>query len=139
MKPLAKTRWVLLLVHLNENSMLYALNLAECNLNPESSWTVTATLFVNHDYDQMLQNVYYSTTDLQNYKIVHFEGKPQGPSLSFVSGSAVAPFVVALGVDVCVFFSVSVVFSSFAPVAPFVGVPSSQKLTLLTAFPNDSP
>jgi len=93
----------------------------------------------------MLQNVYCSTTNLQSYRIVHFEGKPQGPSLSFVSGSAVAPFVFALGVDDWVFFAVSLIFSvfagvsSFAPAAPLAGVPSSQKLTLLTVFPNDSP
>lgn len=81
-------------------------------------------------------------TGLQNYKIVHLEGSPQGPSFSFVSDSALAPFVFAFGVDVFVSFAVSLfsvpVCPAFSPASPFVE-PSSQKLTLLTAFPNDSP
>jgi len=68
----------------------------------------------------------------------HLEGSPQGPSLSLGSGIALAPFASAGFVDFWVFFALVSAFTSSPFAVPFVG-PSSQKLTLLTAFPKDSP
>ena len=66
-----------------------------------------------------------------DYKIEHFEGRPQGPSLSFASSSSLALLVSAPGND-----------GWFIPLPPswarFVGS-LSQKLTLLIAVPKLSP
>jgi len=66
--------------------------------------------------------------------MVHFEGRPQGPSLSASSGASVPVVLVSFFVVV---FPLVVVGSSLFAV-PFVVASGSQKLTLLTAPPKDS-
>lgn len=79
------------------------------------------------------------------YRIEHLLGRPQGPSdFSLTSGRTFAGPLFAVLVPSsfgCVFCTP---ISSFAPspfssVAPLDGPYSHAKLTLLTAFPNDSP
>jgi hypothetical protein len=78
-------------------------------------------------------------SSLLNYKIVHLEGSPQGPSLSFSNSTTPLTFVFGCGEP----FAFSAFALSFPPlpcetVTTFL-VPSSQKLTLLMAVPKDSP
>jgi len=73
------------------------------------------------------------------HKIEHLAGKPQGPSLSFVSGSSLVPFVFVFGV--------AWVFCCFVVLSPFCATaaasdfeePSSQNETLETCLPKVSP
>lgn len=72
----------------------------------------------------------------------HLAGKPQGPSLSFASGSPLVPFAFVFGFAWV--FCCAVLLSFFATAAvpdvvSFAEEPSSQKLTLLMWLPKVSP
>jgi hypothetical protein len=71
------------------------------------------------------------------HKIEHLAGKPQGPSLSFASGSPLVPFVFVFGFCwvFCSFFATAAV-SDFVPLAE---EPSSQNETFRMCLPKVSP
>jgi hypothetical protein len=78
----------------------------------------------------MLNN---SSTEQSHHKMEHLAGKPQGPSLSFTSGSPLVPFAFVFGF--AWIFGCAVVFSfpdtaAVSDVVSLAEEPSSQKLTL---------
>lgn len=128
---------------LNEDHHLMPKHLERFNPNPAQKPTSRSrrSQVTSTEQTEKLAQIFNYLARQSYHKIVHFEGNPQGPSLSFASGCA--PFIFCFGV--WVFFVAPFPFSafvtSFAP-PPFAAPPlepSSQKLTLLIAVPKDFP